>query len=50
MIFAKALGADKVVGMSRSADKRDDVLKMGADDYIAQNEDKDVSSAPCSCD
>jgi len=40
-MFAKALGADKVVGISRSADKKADVLKMGADEYIATNDDKD---------
>lgn len=40
-MFAKALGADKVVGISRSAEKKDDVLKMGADEYIATNDDKD---------
>ena len=38
VVFAKALGADKVVGISRSASKRDEVLQMGADDYIATNE------------
>lgn len=43
VIFAKALGADKVVGISRKADKKDDVLKMGADEYIATSDDKDVS-------
>lgn len=41
ILFAKALGADKVVGISRSRSKRDDVLKMGADEYIATEEDKD---------
>ncbi|KAI1101935.1 NADP-dependent alcohol dehydrogenase C [Jackrogersella minutella] len=41
ILFAKALGADKVVGISRKADKRDDVLKMGADEYIATDEEKD---------
>ena len=41
VLFAKALGADRVVGISRNADKRDDVLKMGADEYIATNDDKD---------
>lgn len=40
IMFAKALGADKVVGISRKADKRDDVLKMGADQYIATEDDK----------
>lgn len=41
VLFAKALGADKVVGISRKASKKDDVLKMGADEYIATDEDKD---------
>jgi len=41
VLFAKALGADKVVGISRKAEKRDDVLKLGADSYIATDEDKD---------
>nr|POE92398.1 nadp-dependent alcohol dehydrogenase 7 [Quercus suber] len=40
VLFAKALGADKVVGISRKGDKRDDVLKLGADQYIATSEDK----------
>lgn len=39
VLFAKALGADRVVGISRKADKRDDVLKLGADAYIATAED-----------
>lgn len=41
VLFARALGADKVVGISRKAEKRDDVLKMGADAYIATDEDPD---------
>ncbi|GIZ44123.1 hypothetical protein CKM354_000733200 [Cercospora kikuchii] len=41
VLFAKAMGASKVVGISRRADKKDDVLKMGADEYIATEEDKD---------
>ncbi|KAF2821318.1 GroES-like protein [Ophiobolus disseminans] len=41
VLFAKALGADKVVGISRKADKRDDVLKLGADKYISTDEDAD---------
>ncbi|KAF2758962.1 GroES-like protein [Pseudovirgaria hyperparasitica] len=40
VLFAKALGADRVVGISRKGDKRDDVLKLGADEYIATGEDK----------
>ncbi|KAL2809995.1 chaperonin 10-like protein [Aspergillus granulosus] len=41
ILFAKALGADKVVAISRKANKREDALKMGADKYIATAEDKD---------
>lgn len=41
VLFAKALGADKVIGISRRADKREDALKLGADEYIATAEDKD---------
>ena len=41
VLFAKALGADRVVAISRRADKRDDALKLGADAYIATAEDKD---------
>ncbi|KAG9511778.1 GroES-like protein, partial [Aureobasidium melanogenum] len=44
VLFAKALGADRVVGISRKNDKRDDVLKLGADKYIATGEDKDWAS------
>lgn len=45
ILFAKALGADKVVGISRRSDKKADALKMGADAYIATAEDKDWASA-----
>ncbi|KAL1855548.1 hypothetical protein Plec18167_004109 [Paecilomyces lecythidis] len=41
VLFAKALGADKVVGISRHNSKRDDVLKLGADQYIATEDEKD---------
>ncbi|KAM0335176.1 hypothetical protein ACHAQA_000217 [Verticillium albo-atrum] len=41
VLFAKALGADNVVGISRKASKKDDVLKLGADSYIATAEDVD---------
>lgn len=34
------MGADKVVGISRKNDKRADVLRMGADEYIATSEEK----------
>ncbi|KAL8420399.1 hypothetical protein RB594_003257 [Gaeumannomyces avenae] len=39
VMFAKKLGADKVVGISRRRSKRDEVLAMGADAYIATAED-----------
>jgi alcohol dehydrogenase (NADP+) len=41
ILFAKALGADRVVGISRHNNKRDDVLAMGADAYIATEDDAD---------
>ncbi|CRK18658.1 Methylthioribulose-1-phosphate dehydratase [Verticillium dahliae VDG1] len=41
ILFAKALGADKVVGISRKASKKADVLSLGADAYIATDDDKD---------
>lgn len=41
VLFAKALGADRVIGISRKGDKKDDVLKLGADAYIATAEDED---------
>ncbi|KAI0521381.1 zinc-binding dehydrogenase [Xylaria bambusicola] len=40
VLFAKAMGAEKVVGISRKSSKRDDVLKLGADLYIATDEDE----------
>ncbi|KAA8909545.1 hypothetical protein FN846DRAFT_794127 [Sphaerosporella brunnea] len=39
VLFAKALGADKVVAISRKANKRADAEKMGAE-YIATDEDE----------
>ncbi|KAJ5112899.1 NADP-dependent alcohol dehydrogenase 7 [Penicillium angulare] len=41
ILFAKALGADKVVAISRKGNKKDDALKLGADAYIATDEDED---------
>lgn len=41
VLFAKALGADRVVGISRKGDKRQDALALGADEYIATDEDED---------
>jgi alcohol dehydrogenase (NADP+) len=43
VLFAKALGADKVVGISRKAAKRSDVLELGADEYIATDDDENWS-------
>ncbi|KAF2964677.1 hypothetical protein GQX73_g8902 [Xylaria multiplex] len=40
VLFAKAMGADRVVGISRKNSKRADVLKLGADEYIATDEDQ----------
>lgn len=40
ILFAKALGADRVVGISRKSAKRDEVLELGADQYIATDDDE----------
>lgn len=39
VLFAKALGADRVVGISRKQDKREDALALGCDEYIATGEE-----------
>ncbi|KAJ9144163.1 Zinc-binding dehydrogenase [Pleurostoma richardsiae] len=41
IMFAKALGADRVVGISRRGNKREDALRLGCDEYIATAEDAD---------
>ncbi|KAK7725056.1 hypothetical protein SLS57_003969 [Botryosphaeria dothidea] len=41
VLFAKALGADKVTVISRTATKKADAQEMGADDFIATDEDPD---------
>lgn len=41
VLFAKALGADEVVGISRKKSKEPEVLKLGADRYIATDDDED---------
>jgi D-arabinose 1-dehydrogenase-like Zn-dependent alcohol dehydrogenase len=41
ILFAKALGADRVVAISRKANKKEDALKLGADAYIATDDDTD---------
>jgi alcohol dehydrogenase (NADP+) len=43
VLFAKALGADKVVAISRSSAKKEDAAKLGADAFIATGEDKNWS-------
>lgn len=39
VLFAKAMGADEVVGISRKADKRKDALALGCDDYIGTDDE-----------
>lgn len=39
IMFAKAMGADKVVAISRNDSKKSDALQMGADDLIATGEE-----------
>ncbi|KAJ5197973.1 uncharacterized protein N7498_007090 [Penicillium cinerascens] len=41
VLFAKAMGADKVVAISRKSGKAEDSLKMGADLYIATDDEPD---------
>lgn len=41
LLFARALGAEKLVAISRSRAKEEDTRKMGADDFIATDDDKD---------
>jgi D-arabinose 1-dehydrogenase-like Zn-dependent alcohol dehydrogenase len=41
ILFAKAMGADKVVAISRKANKKEDALKLGADEYIATDDEPD---------
>lgn len=40
VLFAKALGCEKVVAISRRRNKEEDARKMGADEYIATSEDE----------
>ena len=40
LLWAKALGADYTVVIGRSASKREDALKLGADKYVATNDDE----------
>lgn len=41
VLFAKALGCDEVVAISRTGGKKGDAKKMGADRFIATDEDAD---------
>jgi D-arabinose 1-dehydrogenase-like Zn-dependent alcohol dehydrogenase len=41
ILFAKAMGADRVVGISRRESKRTEVIQMGADEYIATSDSDD---------
>jgi alcohol dehydrogenase (NADP+) len=43
LLFAKAMGASKVVAISRSSAKKADATAMGADTFIATGEDKNWS-------
>lgn len=42
MLFAKALGAEKVVAISHSSRKKEDAMKMGATDFWEVHDDKDA--------
>ncbi|KAL1835058.1 hypothetical protein VTK73DRAFT_6354 [Phialemonium thermophilum] len=39
VLFARALGARKIVGLSRKSDKREDALRLGCDEYVATAEE-----------
>jgi D-arabinose 1-dehydrogenase-like Zn-dependent alcohol dehydrogenase len=41
LLWAKAMGADYTVVIGRSQSKREDALKLGADKYVATNDDPD---------
>ncbi|EHK50464.1 uncharacterized protein TrAtP1_007571 [Trichoderma atroviride] len=40
LLFAKAMNAKRVVAFSRRAEKREDALALGADEYVATAEDQ----------
>lgn len=44
ILFAKALGASKVVAISRSSAKKEDALKLGADDFIATGDGPEAAA------
>ncbi|KAH7029819.1 uncharacterized protein B0I36DRAFT_350627 [Microdochium trichocladiopsis] len=39
VLWAKALGADRILGFSRSVGKKDDAMALGCDEYLATLED-----------
>jgi alcohol dehydrogenase (NADP+) len=39
VLFAKAMGADEVVVLSRTSDKKADAFELGATDFVATDED-----------
>ena len=41
ILWARALSAEKIVGISRKGSKRAGVLKLGTDEYIATDDEKD---------
>ena len=41
LLYAKALGASQITAISRTSAKKSDALALGADTFIATNEDKD---------
>ena len=47
VLFAKAMGADKVIVVSRSSTKKQDALEMGADEYIATAEEENWAKNHC---
>lgn len=38
ILWAKALGVDKIIAISRKAEKAEDALKLGADAYVATDD------------
>lgn len=49
VLFAKALKCDKVIAISRSSSKKEDALKLGADEFIATGEDENWSTNNADC-
>ncbi|KAF1966735.1 GroES-like protein [Bimuria novae-zelandiae CBS 107.79] len=49
ILFAKALKCDEVVAISRSSSKKEDALKLGADEFIATGEDMNWAANNAYC-